>query len=126
MQRETGNRWLSAPGRLISILSLYAEGDFMVMSTGDSNYAISILSLYAEGDTDYKFDDSAILISILSLYAEGDPGVIASATRLIGISILSLYAEGDYRKWKQRIDRAEISILSLYAEGDLSDISAAI
>ena len=100
---------------------------------------ISIHSLYAEGDKHSKGQEIGGYISIHSLYAEGDGLMIWKRKDDKNISIHSLYAEGD---WPQRspslepwnfnplplrrgrpLQRAEagkegISIHSLYAEGD--------
>ena len=59
------------PQLIISILSLYTEGDYIILYPSFGIY-ISILSLYAEGDSRAKSPERNLDISILSLYAEGD------------------------------------------------------
>ena len=57
MQRETPLKQKYPMSGTISILSLYAEGDFVSVADDNIIFGISILSLYAEGD----FEKSAML-----------------------------------------------------------------
>ena len=95
MQRETFKILPKSPIiYLISILSLYAEGD-VYQEIVRQNTGISILSLYAEGDVYQEIVRQNTGISILSLYAEGDSPQVLRLQFARTISILSLYAEGD-------------------------------
>ena len=124
----------------ISIHSLYAEGDYILIlyislflqfqSTPSmqretqlfhfhrSLFVISIHSLYAEGDVSFT-NLSLVLygISIHSLYAEGDTTEVGVNVAKLYISIHSLYAEGDQKNAERGV-KMSISIHSLYAEGD--------
>ena len=72
MQRETVGAAAEVGSGFISILSLYAEGDFKRIVSEIFDDGISILSLYAEGDYMPLNQVGRYPISILSLYAEGD------------------------------------------------------
>ena len=81
---------------LISILSLYAEGDPRVICN-----VISIKKFQSSPSMQRETSSDPIkllknVISILSLYAEGDPFCGSCLFRPAYISILSLYAEGDH------------------------------
>ena len=81
-------------GEIISILSLYAEGDFGIRA------AIG-----------FKRDFNPLPL------CRGRPSYVSTRPLFSGISILSLYAEGD-QMMTHIIEAINISILSLYAEGD--------
>ena len=102
---------------LISILSLYTEGDERLSLICTAISAISILSLYTEGDLLMpQLPEIVKNFNPLPLY-RGRPDVNAAHVICKIISILSLYTEGDNGELAGCTTEA-ISILSLYTEGD--------
>ena len=95
MQRETVCPVLSRSRGIISILSLYAEGDARSSQSQIRSRGFqSSPSMQRETELN-RIAVTDDLISILSLYAEGDGGTAKSLSGGVEISILSLYAEGD-------------------------------